>query len=168
MNDVDNQTFAKAKKAKKGVHFPDAEQDMVAALKWVKANHAQGKVILWGSSYSAALSLRIAGEHVDLVDGAMAFSPGEYFNRFGKSGDWIATSARKIADPVFITSARNEAPAWKTIFESIPVESRTGFLPKTTGNHGSRALWAEFSDNKAYWVAVKSFLQQFTNAKAGR
>ena len=168
VNDVANQTFAKAKKAKKGVDFPDAEQDMVAALKWVKANHAQGKVVLWGSSYSAALSLRIAGEHADLVDAAMAFSPGEYFSRFGKSGDWIATSAKKIDDPVFITSARNESRAWKAIFESIPVKSKTGFLPKTKGNHGSRALWGEFSDNTAYWVAVKSFLQQFTSSKARR
>jgi len=164
VNKVDNLTVAKAKAARKGVNFPDAEQDMIAALKWAKTNHAEGKLILWGSSYSAALSLRIAGEHADLIDGAMAFSPGEYFSRFGKTKDWITTSAKKISDPVFVTSARKEARSWKTIFESIPVDSKASFLPETAGNHGSRALWAEFPDNGAYWDAVKGFLKQFTDA----
>ena len=161
VNDIDNLSVKKAREAKKGTDFPDAEQDMIAALKWAKENHAEGKLILWGSSYSAALSLRIAGENPDLVDGALAFSPGEYFTRFGKSGDWIATSAKKIADPVFITSARQEYQAWKAIFKSIPGESKANFRPETAGNHGSRALWEKFSDNDAYWSAVKEFLKQF-------
>ena len=161
VNGVDNETAAEARAAKKGTDFPDAEQDIIAALKWAKENQADGKLILWGSSYSAALVLRIAGEHPELMDGVMAFSPGEYFKRFGKGDDWIATSAKKISVPVFITSAKKEQRAWKAIFDSIPIESKTSFVPKTTGNHGSRALWAEFSDSDAYWTAVKSFLMQF-------
>ena len=162
VNGVKNQLVLKARAANTGTEFSDAEQDMIAALKWSKENWAEGKLIVWGSSYSAALSLRIAGEHPDLVDGAMAFSPGEYFTRFGKPGDWIATSAKKIADPSFITSARSEHRAWKGIFDSIPGADKANFRPETAGNHGSRALWEKFSDHDAYWAGVKEFLKQFS------
>ena len=161
---VANELVRQAKAAKKGTNFPDAEQDMITALKWARANQADGKLVLWGSSYSAALSLRITGEEPNLIDGVMAFSPGEYFKRFGKPGDWIAASAKKISVPVFVTSAKREHQAWKAIFESIPEGAKTSFLPKTAGNHGSHALWSEFSDSDAYWTAVKSFLKQFSNS----
>ena len=161
VNDVDNETMKAAKSADKGVAFLDAEPDMIAAIKFARANHAEGKVILWGSSYSSALALRIAGENPTLVDGVLAFAPGEYFVRFGKPADWIATSAAKIADPAFITSAKNELKNWSSVFEAIPGDKKVKFLPATNGNHGSRALWEKFDDNDAYWTAVESFLKQF-------
>ncbi len=52
------------------------EQDMIAAIQWARANHAEGKLLLWGSSYSSALALRIAGEHPEEIDGVLAFAPG--------------------------------------------------------------------------------------------
>ena len=161
VNGVDNRTHAAATKAGKPTLYADAEPDMIAALKWAKSNHAKGKLLLWGSSYSAALTLRIAGENPDLVDGALAFAPGEYFERFGKPGDWITLSARKIGDPVFVTSAKNEYKNWQPIFEAIPGTAKTKFLPTTNGNHGSRALWEQFDDHRDYWTAVKRFLTPF-------
>ena len=158
VNGIDNESVKRATAAKKGVTFVDAEQDMIAALKWAKANHADGKVILWGSSYSSALALRIAGEHPDLVDGVLSFAPGEYFERFKKPKDWITTSAKKITAPVFITSAKHEKKQWQEIYDAIPGEAKTNFLPKTKGNHGSRALWTKFKDSPEYWKAVESFL----------
>ena len=158
---IKNKTNAKALTAKKATTFVDAEQDMIAAVEHARENYAKGKLILWGSSYSAALTLRIAGEHPDKVDGAMSFAPGEYFERFEKPGDWIQTSAKKIECPVFITSAKNEKENWEKIFSAIPAEIKNGFLPKTKGNHGSRALWAQFGDSKDYWEQVKEFLAHF-------
>ena len=152
--------MAKAKSNGKPTTFVDAEQDIIAALKYCKENYAKGKLVLWGSSYSAALSLRIAGEHSDLIDGVMSFAPGEYFVRFGKPKNWITTSAIKISDPAFITSAKNEWKNWKSIFETIPSD-KTKFLPETPGNHGSRALWKKFDDHDVYWTAVESFLKKF-------
>lgn len=161
VNGVSNETARKAAAvAAKPVQFPDAEQDMVAAISYAKTNYAQGKLILWGSSYSAGLALRIAGEHPDKIDGVLAFAPGEYFERSGKSRNWVQQSARKIGDPVFITSAKNEFKKWRSISEAVPAGLLHTFLPKTKGNHGSRALWEKFSDNKSYWVAVKAFLKQ--------
>jgi len=166
VNDIVNETNKRAANDGKGVAFLDAEQDIVAALKLVRRARGlgKGKVILWGSSYSAALSLRIAGEHPDLVDGVLAFAPGEYFKRFGKPGDWIQASAKKIKAPAFITSAKKEHKNWKSIYEAIPGEtgeSKAMFVPETKGNHGSRALWEKFDDHEAYWDATSKFLSQF-------
>lgn len=162
VNEVENATVAMAKEAELGTAFLDARQDMVAALRFAHSDLAEGKVILWGSSYSAALSLVIAGEHNDLVDGVMSFAPGEYFARFGKADDWVQTHAAKIADPAFITSAKNEFPRWESIFNAIEGDTKQKFVPETAGNHGSRALWEQFDDHDAYWESVKAFLDQFT------
>ena len=161
VNDVRNETVQRANAQEKPTDFLSAEPDIIAALKYAKEHYAQGRLILWGSSYSAALALRIAGEHPDLVDGVLAFAPGEYFVRFGKPDNWITQSATKIQNPTFITSAKDEAPRWKAIFDAIPSKQKTCFVPETKGNHGSRALWAKFDDSEDYWNAVKPFLQQF-------
>ena len=158
---VTNETAARATKAKKSVNYVDAEQDMIAAIQYARENYVDGKFILWGSSYSSALALRIAGEHADKVDGVLAFAPGEYFARQGKPKNWIANSAGKITAPVFITSAKREHGSWEAIFKSIDAAGATSFLPETAGNHGSRALWQKFDDSKDYWAAVKGFLAQF-------
>ena len=161
VNDIENETMNRAKAAGKGVAFTDAEQDMVAAVKWAKKNHASGKVILWGSSYSSALALKIAGDNPEMIDGVLAFAPGEYFARFGKPQDFVTSSAKKIKVPSFITSAKNEKKSWSGIHEAIPGDKKVSFLPKTKGNHGSRALWEKFDDHKDYWKVVKDFLKQF-------
>lgn len=160
VNSVMNETTKAAKAASKGVQYVDAEQDMVAAIEFAKQNYAKGKLVLWGSSYSSALALRITGEHPDKIDAALAFAPGEYFISQGKPSDWIQQSAKKIKDPVFITSAKNEANNWSSIANAIPEASLKKFLPKTNGNHGSRALWKKFNDSGDYWTAVKAFLEQ--------
>lgn len=161
VNKVTNETNKRATAAKKATGFVDAEQDMIATLQHVRKHHADGKVLLWGSSYSSALALRIAGDQPKLVDGVLAFAPGEYFTRFGKSKDWVSQSAKKIQCPAFITSAKNEHSNWKSIYASIPTKSKAMFLPRTTGKHGSSALWKTTPDSNSYWDAVTPFLKQF-------
>ena len=161
VDQIINETAARAKKAEKSVTFVDAEPDIIAAAQYAKENFAEGKLLLWGSSYSSALVLRIAGEHTELVDGTLSFSPGEYFARLGKPRDWIASSAKKVKCPIFITSAKDEAGKWKPIFEAITVAGKTKFVPTTKGNHGSRALWDQFKDSGDYWKATKIFLKRF-------
>lgn len=158
---VANLTARRAESARKATGYTDAEQDIVAGLAFAREHHAQGPVLLWGSSYSASLALRIAGEHQGLVDGVLAFSPGEYFEREGKAENWIERSAAKIAVPMFITSARKEARSWKKIHAAVRGEAKTGFVPQTKGQHGSRALWPSFDDSAAYWQAVEAFLAGF-------
>ena len=161
VNNTKNETAAKAKASKKGQDYIDAEQDIIATIQYVKQDLAKGKIILWGSSYSSALVLRIAGEQPESVDAALAFAPGEYFKSQGKSANWIARSAKKIKCPTFITSAKSEAENWASIHKAIPTSTKEKFIPSTKGNHGSRALWKKFADNTQYWEATNKFLAQF-------
>ncbi len=159
VNEVNNETAKLAKTKKLKVAYPDALPDMRAALRLVGSRYPDAKRIAWGSSYSSALVLVLAGEEPELMDAVLSFSPGEYFVKYGKSKDFVKSAAAKIKHPVFITSSKSEHKAWKKIYAAIPSTSKTSFLPKTAGNHGSRALWAKHEDASDYWVAVQAFLK---------
>lgn len=155
VNDVKNETNARAKKAGKKTAYADAFPDIEAAVAYVKAQYSPDQLIIWGSSYSSALVLKYAGDYPDNIDAVLSFSPGEYFG----SKSFISSSAKNIKVPSFITSAKNEKNSWWGIHQSIPQGKKKFFLPDTKGNHGARALWSKFDDNGSYWTAVKSFLK---------
>ena len=160
VNGVTNETKIEAQKSAKGTTYIDAITDMEAAIAYVKNKYTPKKMIIWGSSYSSALALKLAGDQPDQVDAVLAFAPGEYFTRLGKPADFIKQSAQHIKQPAFITSAKNEKQNWWTIYQAIPSEAKAYYLPETTGNHGSRALWDKFSDSEGYWNAVTPFLMK--------
>ncbi|MGV6850744.1 MAG: alpha/beta hydrolase [bacterium] len=161
INDVVNMTAQRAQEAGLGHSYADAIVDMVSALKYARKHYPKSRIIAWGSSYSAALVLRVAGSHPGLVDGVLSFSPGEYFHHLGKSKTWIEEAAKNITVPVFITSAANEADEWKSIYQAIPTQTKQSFVPKSEGHHGSRALWRKFADSNDYWKAVEQFLGEY-------
>lgn len=161
VNNVENQTFVSARQMMKETKYIDALPDMNAAINHAKEFLAKGDLIVWGSSYSSALALKIAGDRSGDIAGVLAFSPGEYFQSMGKPKDFITLSAKKIQCPSFITSARSEKGSWWSINEAIPTETKVYYLPETSGNHGSRALWSKFSDHLGYWDAVTAFLNQY-------
>jgi len=158
----DNQTSMRASNAGLATRYADALPDIISALKYTRNKFPNATILGWGSSYSAALVLKVAGDYPQLMDAVLAFSPGEYFAHQGKSKSWIKDSARKINIPVFISSARSEADSWESIMNVIPSNRKTGFLPSTEGRHGSRALWKKYNDSDAYWKAVKQFLNEVT------
>lgn len=150
-----------AKTARKLGHNPtylDALVDVEDSLAWARANHARGKLVAWGSSFSASLVLHVAGTRPELLDGAIAFAPGEYFSTLGKGATWIRDSARQVRCPVFVGSARSEKAEWQPIFEAMPTEAKTGFVPEAEGAHGSKALWKETPGHEEYWKALEAFL----------
>ena len=157
----DNQTAIRAGKKDLPSSYADALPDIIASLEYARKHYPNSKVIAWGSSYSAALVLKVAGDHPELADAVLAFSPGEYFAHLGKSKTWIQDAAKYIDIPVFITSARNESDSWRVIYDVIPSKNKTGFIPDTSGHHGSRALWKKYDDSESYWQAVTAF---FTDA----
>ena len=158
---VDNATAQRALKENRPTGYVDALPDIMAALAYARRHYGKSGVVAWGSSYSAALVLKVAGDHPEMVDGVLAFSPGEYFGRAGKSASWIQDSARHIRVPVFITSALNEADRWGAIFVALDSGGSVSFLPKTEGRHGSRALWKKYPDSGAYRDAVQAFLLRY-------
>ncbi len=55
--------------------YCDAYADLEAALSYVGEWGLAGKRIVWGSSYSAALALKLAAEHSAEIGAVLAFSP---------------------------------------------------------------------------------------------
>ena len=162
INNVVNKTHKRAVIKNKPTTYLDAYKDMTATINFVKNNLAEGKIIVWGSSYSAGLVFRLTAEYPDIINGLLAFSPGEYYTRFGKSKTYISEFAQNVKCPVFITSAHNEKQNWINIYNSISTNNKYSFLPVTNGNHGSRALWNKFEDSSEYWSSVKDFLRIFS------
>lgn len=153
---VINETAARAKAQGKGTEYTDALPDLRASIRYAREKLGARRVIIWGSSYSASLALVLAGRERKLVDGVLAFSPGEYFS--GKPP--VAKTAARIRVPVFITAAGSEAKQWAGIFRAIRAKAtKTGFKPKGEGRHGSSALIPARSDAvPEYWAAVDAFL----------
>ncbi len=157
----DNETAIRAGNKNLATSYADAMPDIIAALKYTRKQYSNSKIIAWGSSYSASLVLKVAGDQPELVDGLLAFSPGEYFSHLGKSKTWIRDSARNIKVSTFITSSKNEAGDWESIYDVIAAANRHRFIPETAGKHGSKALWEKYADSQAYWEAVTAFLRSF-------
>lgn len=138
--------------------YLDAKPDLEAALKWAKGKNLP--VILWGSSYSAALVFLVAAEHPGEVAAVMAFSPGEYLGRKGMVGE----AAAKVTAPVFVTSAADpkEIADARAILDASAAQTKVDFVPRSGGVHGSSTLIE--AKNKAgadeNWTAVLNFLRQ--------
>jgi dienelactone hydrolase len=156
---VENETAKRVEIKDDYPTYLDALPDMEAAAAYAKKYYAKGKIILWGSSYSASLVLKMAGDDPAIAAGVLAFSPGEYFTWVSSS--LITETAKNITVPVFITSAKNEKERWNSIYEAIPSKKKIYFLPQARGTHGSSTLWKNTAGNEEYWQAVKQFLTQF-------
>ena len=154
VNDIINETHKVADAAKLPTEYLDAIPDLEAAYLYVKYSIKSGKIILWGSSYSAALMFYMGNVHHDNIAGILSFAPGEYFKVNGKE---LKTYAAHITCPVFVTSAKSEYGNWKAIYDNIKSD-KSSFLPETEGRHGSKALWPDNPSHMVYWEAVEKFL----------
>ena len=157
VNGVVNETNLAAKKENKKTEFVDAIDDLRATIDYALGEFGSKEVILWGSSYSSSLVLILGNEYTKNVSAMLSFAPGEYFTYQDKK---IEDFASGLNTPVFITSAKNEYKNWKSIFDKIPAESKTKFLPTDKGYHGSKALWEKNDGNEAYWENVLAFLNK--------
>ncbi len=164
VNNVPNLTAERAELSGKSATYLDALQDMRAALAFAEDSLNALNVTILGSSYSASLCLVLAAQYQEQLSSVIAFSPGEYFRKMGKSGNYVQQHAAKLTIPVFVTSAKDEHNQWKAIFEAIPSDQKVSFLPAEEGQHGSRALWENFPQHQAYWDALTAFLKQYVPA----
>src|SRR5258708_12538850 len=107
--------------------YSDALKDLEAALAWAKSSGSNGKVLVWGSSYSAALVFLRAPDHRQEVAGVLAFSPGEYLD----GPHAVRDAAAKVSVPIFVTSARDrdETPAAKSLLPIPPSTQHIQSLP---------------------------------------
>lgn len=143
----------------KSVPYEAAQADLEAAIAWAEGQKLP--VIVWGSSYSAALALLVAADHPELR-GVVAFSPGEYLadNRA------VHRAAARIAVPVFVTSASepDEVADARSLVAAVPGDDKTLFSPTVGGAHGSVALTATANPDgaAATWAALEVFLTRVT------
>lgn len=160
-NGIVNKTWRYADSLGFETRYVDAYNDMRAALSYVKRKYPGAKIILFGSSYSASLAIKLASDFPSGISGVIAFSPGEYFSKYGWSRTIIESAASRIKCPVFITSGREERESWQKIYDAIPVQTKVAFVPEANGKHGSKALWKVFPESTEYWVALTNFLKRY-------
>jgi len=138
--------------------YLDAKPDLEAALAW--ARDKKLPVLLWGSSYSAALVFLVAAEHSGEVAGVLAFSPGEYLGTEGM----VKAAAAKVQAPVFVTSAKDakEIADARAIETAVPGTGNMLFVPQKGGVHGSSTLIPARNAAGAgeNWDAVLAFLHR--------
>ncbi|MFT5050296.1 MAG: dienelactone hydrolase [Chlamydiales bacterium] len=154
MNDVPNETAARAQAASRGQEYVDARQDIEAALDWVRDAGFKGKLVLWGSSYSASLALTIAPDRKDLA-AVLSFAPGEYFG-----GDHpVGRAAARIACPVLVVAPEGERASAEPLVDVI--QSEREFLIDGGIVHGSKTLFRGTS-SAMVWDRVLRFLDAHT------
>lgn len=140
--------------------YGEAKRDLDAAFAWGLTQKLP--IVLWGSSYSAALVFPLAAEHPGQVKALLAFSPGEYLDDKGA----VARAAAKVTVPIFVTSAQDvqEEEAATAILAASPAKQKTQFYPKLGGVHGSSTLLRTKNPQGAQdaWAATMAFLDAVT------
>jgi len=135
--------------------YEQARADLEAALDW--AHPQRLPVVLWGSSYSAALVFEVAAARAGEVSAVVAFSPGEYLADSGA----VARAAAGVRVPIYVSSApeADEVRAARAILAASPARVKTQYVPRF-GVHGASTL-IEARDPKGAadnWAHVLAFL----------
>ena len=155
VNYINNETAELAKENNISSSYLDVKTDIKAAIDFVKQRSTK-PIVLWGSSYSASLSLMLAPEELK-VGALVVFSPGEYFN----TDDFVKSKISKISVPVLALSSKSENPDLAKLLSVVKKPLVTIFKPlKGEGKHGSSALWESNPTNKEYWMAVTIFFSK--------
>jgi len=154
VNYIQNHTALLAVQQGYAVDYLSSQKDIEAAIKWVK-ERSNEPVILFGSSFSASLSLLEAKNNPD-VKAVIAFSPGEFFS----PGLSVQTEISELGKPVFAASSQRELQYLDTLLSFVSDTNKTIFAPKEGGEHGSKSLWRSNPNNQEYWLALTMFFSK--------
>jgi dienelactone hydrolase len=127
--------------------------DIRAALRWLSANGYPGPKLLWGSSISANLALKLAAEEQNEVAAVLSFSPGEYHPDFPRE---LRSAIGALRIPALIASGVDEEDTSKPIFDALPTGNKQ-YYRAVRGRHGSSILL----DDPANWSGIEPFLRAF-------
>jgi len=150
-----NETKDRAKAKGLPTGYLDAKPDIESAIDFAFKLNENNKIHLFGSSYSAALSLLITSESSEKLKSTITFSPGEYLK-----GITLADRLSSVNIPIFATSKLDEIEQVEEVTENIKKEFITHFKPKVEGFHGSKALWEVVKGYETYWESLKEFLEK--------
>jgi len=153
VNSVPNQTAINAKESRVLRSMYDARLDIEAAINYISSISDQ-KIILFGSSFSATLALKI-GKSDDRVKAIIAYSPGEFFRNHFLIHDILDG----IDKPIYIAGTQMEYPYLQRLTELAPKSKKTIFQPQNDeGKHGAKALWKTQKVSKEYWLSLLMFI----------
>lgn len=155
MNYVTNETAARAKQEKIPNSYLDAKKDIEAAIKYVKKYNSKA-VILFGSSYSASLSLVIANKN-DRIKAVVAFSPGEFF----RPEIIVKDAISGLKKPVFVSTSDIEFEYISEMLSGIPDKNKHIYRPpKGKGKHGAKTLWNSSESSDECWLELMLFFKR--------
>ncbi len=148
---------------RKQYSYCDAYQDLEAALRYAAENGFTGKRFAWGSSYSAALVLKLGAEHPKELNGILSFSPA--------SGEAMGECkpepfAPNLHLPTLIMRPRSEMQR-ENSKEQFVLFQKHGFQTYVAENgvHGSSMLNPHRVDGNVekHWKVVLDFIRTIVN-----
>jgi pimeloyl-ACP methyl ester carboxylesterase len=144
----------------KSYGYCEAYPDLVGALEFVDEQEYIGKRFVWGSSYSAALVIKLGAEYGDQISAVLAFSPA--------SGDRLADClpseySEDLKVPALMLRPASEMER-ESVQEQLEMFKQQGHQTygAKNGVHGSSMLneervGADVGDN---WAVVLTFLRE--------
>lgn len=146
----------------RGSGYCGAYPDVEGALDHARAVGFDGPIVVWGSSFSGALALRLASERGDELAGVVAFSPAGGPPMQGCMADDFAPG---VSVPTLCVRPASEAARESVIAQT---ERFRGFGFETyvadPGVHGSSSLVPDRveGDTEATWERTLRFLADVT------
>jgi pimeloyl-ACP methyl ester carboxylesterase len=133
----DNRTVAGLAKDAPAAYC-DAYQDLQAAVDYTFKQGLAKKVVVWGSSYSAALVVQLAAKNTDKVSGVASFSPAS-------GGPMVNCRARqwveKVKAPMLFMRPASEMARESSVLQRDILKAAGGkFEVIANGVHGSSML----------------------------
>jgi pimeloyl-ACP methyl ester carboxylesterase len=140
--------------------YCDVYKDLEATLRYVKKEGFTGKRLAWGSSYSAALVIRLGSEYPDDLVGVLAFSPaGSGPMESCKPDPYLA----KLKVPVLALRPASEMQL-ESVKRQVSLFQEYGQQTYVANNgiHGSSMLVPSRvnGDVEEHWKRVLGFIKQ--------
>ena len=155
MNYITNETAARAEVENIPHSYVDARKDIDAAMNYVQ-KYNKKPVILFGSSYSASLSLVIAQRN-DEVKAVIAFSPGEFF----RPEIIVKDAISGLSKPIFVSSSDIEYKYIEEMLSGVPDTNKHIYRPpEGKGVHGAKALWNSNESSDECWLELMLFFKR--------
>ncbi len=134
-----------------------AKLDIEGVIAQVRARGFGGKIVLWGSSYTAGRLFSVIADRPAEVAAAIAMSPGRGYVQRGSNGE--PSWAEQVHVPVFMTWPESEFTEERAAtFEQLASQDKV-LHRQQGGRHGSSTLHSEHNPNcEDVWKGIESFL----------
>ena len=133
VNGVENETAKQAKAADKRTGYMDALPDIDAAIKYTRQHHAADKIIIWGSSYSASLVLKLAGDNQNRLTVCWCFLPASILAVRKNRGIGIVNQ-RRIFSARCLSNCKERKRGVDGHFRSDPLASQKVLSSRNGGS----------------------------------